>query len=104
MVQTTRRTRRMPPSGGRSRRFWRGGEEAKSATQASCPGLYGAAQIGLPGAPMADDHPTPHFHNDLGAPVIKVGVKEFMCIGARPPFDHPHIFIDMGDADETVCP
>jgi hypothetical protein len=27
-----------------------------------------------------------------------------MCIGAAPPFDHPHVFIDMGDADETVCP
>ena len=53
---------------------------------------------------MADDHATPHFHNDLGVPVIKVGVKEYMCIGAKPPFDHPHIFIDMGDADETVCP
>jgi uncharacterized Zn-finger protein len=53
---------------------------------------------------MADDHSTPHFHNDLGVPVIKVGVKEFMCVGAMPPFDHPHIFIDMGDSDETVCP
>jgi hypothetical protein len=27
-----------------------------------------------------------------------------MCVGATPPFDHPHIYIDMGDADETVCP
>jgi uncharacterized Zn-finger protein len=55
------------------------------------------------GDPMAD-HATPHFHNDLGVPTIKVGVKEYMCIGAKPPFDHPHIFIDMGDSDETVCP
>ena len=38
----------------------------------------------------------PHFHNDLGVPSIRVGVKEFMCTGAKPPFDHPHIFIDMG--------
>ncbi len=38
----------------------------------------------------------PHFHNDLGVPSIKVSVKEFMCTGASPPFDHPHIFIDMG--------
>ena len=26
-----------------------------------------------------------------------------MCIGALPPFDHPHIFIDMGDEDEAIC-
>ena len=42
------------------------------------------------------DKGTPHFHNDPGVPVIHVGSKEFMCIGATPPFDHPHIFIDMG--------
>jgi uncharacterized Zn-finger protein len=45
----------------------------------------------------------PHFHNDVGVPVIHVGSKEFMCIGARPPFDHPHIFIDMGSEDEAIC-
>ena len=49
------------------------------------------------------DHFTPHFHNDLGVPSITVAVKEFMCTGAKPPFDHPHIFIDMGDEDEKVC-
>ena len=42
------------------------------------------------------DHAIPHFHNDPGVPVVKIGVKEFMCMGAKPPFDHPHIFIDMG--------
>jgi uncharacterized Zn-finger protein len=47
---------------------------------------------------------TPHFHNSAGVPVIEIGTREFMCIGARPPFDHPHIFIDMGDDEETVCP
>ena len=46
----------------------------------------------------------PHFHNDVGVAAIDVGSKEFMCIGARPPFDHPHIFIDMGEDQETVCP
>jgi len=50
------------------------------------------------------DHATPHFHNQPGVPVVRVGVKEFMCVGALPPFDHPHIFIDMGDDTETVCP
>jgi uncharacterized Zn-finger protein len=49
------------------------------------------------------DRSIPHFHNDLGVPSIKVNVKEFMCTGAKPPFDHPHIFIDMGSDDETIC-
>jgi len=26
-----------------------------------------------------------------------------MCTGAKPPFDHPHIFIDMGSDVDTVC-
>ncbi len=47
---------------------------------------------------------TPHFHNDMGAAVIETGAKEFMCIGALPPFDHPHVFLDMGKASEIVCP
>jgi uncharacterized Zn-finger protein len=49
------------------------------------------------------DHGVPHFHNDPGAPVVRVGAREFMCMGARPPFDHPHVFIDMGDEHEIVC-
>jgi uncharacterized Zn-finger protein len=50
------------------------------------------------------DHAVPHFHNDPGVPVIEIGAKEFMCVGARPPFDHPHIFCDMGDEIEIICP
>ena len=46
----------------------------------------------------------PHFKNDEGVAVIEIGVKQFMCLGATPPQDHPHIFLDMGDADEIVCP
>jgi uncharacterized Zn-finger protein len=46
----------------------------------------------------------PHFHNTPGVPVIEIGAKEFMCVGERPPFDHPHIFLDMGDAAEIICP
>ena len=48
-------------------------------------------------------HGTPHFHNQPGLPKITVGAKKFMCIGALPPFDHPHIFIDMGDETDIVC-
>src|SRR5260370_26620671 len=46
----------------------------------------------------------PHFHNDPGLSVIEIGAREFMCIGAKPPFDHPHVFLDMGDEHEIVCP
>ena len=46
----------------------------------------------------------PHFHNTVGAPRVAIGAREFMCVGALPPFDHPHIFIDMGDGDEAICP
>ena len=52
---------------------------------------------------MISDRSIPHFHNDLGVPSIKVGVKEFMCTGASPPFDHPHIFVDMGSDSEALC-
>lgn len=45
----------------------------------------------------------PHFHNEAGVGVIRVGAREFMCIGAKPPFDHPHVFIDMGGETETIC-
>jgi uncharacterized Zn-finger protein len=46
----------------------------------------------------------PHYHNDSGVPLIEIGAREFMCIGARPPFDHPHVFIDLGDDDTGICP
>lgn len=46
----------------------------------------------------------PHFQNDAGHAVIAIGVKEFKCVGARPPFDHPHVYLDMGAADELTCP
>jgi uncharacterized Zn-finger protein len=46
----------------------------------------------------------PHFHNTEGVARIAIGVHEFMCVGALPPFDHPHVFIDMGDEDEAICP
>jgi uncharacterized Zn-finger protein len=47
---------------------------------------------------------TPHFHNDMGLPRIDIGAREFMCIGAKPPFDHPHVYLDMGAGDEAICP
>lgn len=46
----------------------------------------------------------PHFHNNNGVTQIAIGVKEFMCVGAESPHDHPHVFLDMGDDAEKVCP
>ncbi len=50
------------------------------------------------------DHAVPHFQNDQGVATIDIGVKEFMCCGASEPFDHPHVFLDMGSDSEIVCP
>lgn len=50
------------------------------------------------------DHGIPHFHNEPGVAVVHVGTREFMCVGAKPPFDHPHVFLDMGADHEIICP
>lgn len=52
---------------------------------------------------MSDSHATPHFHNDAGDVAIAIGVRQFMCVGASPPLDHPHVFLDMGKRDAIVC-
>lgn len=49
-------------------------------------------------------HKIPHFQNDAGHSAIEIGVKEFMCVGAYPPHDHPHVYLDMGADAEKVCP
>ena len=46
----------------------------------------------------------PTFHNEVGVPVVRIGCREFKCIGDKPPQDHPHIYLKMGDASEIVCP
>jgi len=46
----------------------------------------------------------PHFKNDVGVGEIKIGVREFMCCGASEPHDHPHVFLDMGNDNQIVCP
>ncbi|MEQ1650786.1 MAG: zinc-finger domain-containing protein [Hyphomicrobiaceae bacterium] len=49
-------------------------------------------------------HTVPHLANDQGAEKIFVGVKELKCMGARRPFDHPHVFLDMGQDTQVLCP
>ena len=50
------------------------------------------------------DKLTPKFKNDQGVKEIKIGVREFECIGASAPYDHPHIFLDMGQDANIICP
>lgn len=46
----------------------------------------------------------PHFANDRGIDKIRIGAHEFMCVGANPPYDHPHVYLDMGGDHEKLCP
>jgi uncharacterized Zn-finger protein len=46
----------------------------------------------------------PKFQNDHALSEIRIGTREFKCIGVSPPHDHPHIYIDMGDDDTVLCP
>ena len=44
------------------------------------------------------------FRNDRGVPEIRIGVKEFECVGVSPPGDHPHVYIEMGEQETILCP
>ena len=46
----------------------------------------------------------PHLCNDRGVEKIYLGVKEFQCMGARAPMDHPHVYLDMGVDSQILCP
>ncbi len=50
------------------------------------------------------DSATAHFVNDLGVEKVFVGVRELKCMGARQPFDHPHVYLDMGADGQILCP
>lgn len=46
----------------------------------------------------------PHLLNDAGANTVRIGVKEFKCMGASPPHDHPHVYLNMGEQTQLICP
>jgi uncharacterized Zn-finger protein len=75
---------------------------ARHFNAASC--VDASACIAIQGEDIMSDHVVPHFHNDAGVSVIEIGSKEFMCVGANPPFDHPHVFLDLGNDNEIICP
>jgi uncharacterized Zn-finger protein len=46
----------------------------------------------------------PTFRNDNAALEIRIGVREFNCMGVSPPHDHPHVYLNMGAAHTILCP
>ena len=52
----------------------------------------------------ADYDVYPRFRNDIAVSEIRIGAKEFKCIGVSPPHDHPHVYIDMANQDTILCP
>ena len=52
----------------------------------------------------AADGKLSEVQNEVGAPIVRIGCHEFECIGDKPPQDHPHIYLNMGDASDIVCP
>jgi uncharacterized Zn-finger protein len=68
------------------------------------PGSVFRVPAARPDIASMTDTIVPHFHNDPGVAVIEIGAREFMCVGATPPFDHPHVYCDMGDDAEYICP
>ena len=39
----------------------------------------------------------PKFHNEVGVPIVRIGCREFKCIGDKPPQDHPHVYLNKRD-------
>tara|TARA_B100001121_G_C18263999_1_gene422995 strand:- start:125 stop:394 length:270 start_codon:yes stop_codon:yes gene_type:complete len=46
----------------------------------------------------------PIYKNDIGVMEIRIGTKNFMCMGVSPPMDHPHVYLTMGDDGTKICP
>ena len=46
----------------------------------------------------------PLFINEMGMSTIEIGVSAFDCMGVLPPHDHPHVYLNMGEAVEILCP
>jgi uncharacterized Zn-finger protein len=46
----------------------------------------------------------PLFFNEIGASSIEIGVTAFHCMGVLPPHDHPHVYLNMGEQNDILCP
>ena len=47
---------------------------------------------------------TPLFFNERGVNSIQIGVAAFHCMGVMPPHDHPHVYLNMGEETDILCP
>jgi uncharacterized Zn-finger protein len=54
-------------------------------------------------APGQEGRIYPQLRNDRGVARIRIGTREFECIGQSPPEDHPHVYLEMGQRDEISC-
>jgi uncharacterized Zn-finger protein len=59
--------------------------------------------IGISG-PSQKGQIYPQLRNDRGVVKIRIGTREFECIGQLPPEDHPHVYLEMGLNNEILCP
>ena len=46
----------------------------------------------------------PKIANDDGKKEIQITFTKFICIGASPPHDHPHVSLEMGKNKQIICP
>ena len=46
----------------------------------------------------------PAFFNQMGVDSIEIGVTALDCLGALPPHDHPHVYLNMGEQADIQCP
>ena len=46
----------------------------------------------------------PKISNDKGEKIIELTFSRFTCIGASEPHDHPHVYLEMGEKNEIICP
>jgi uncharacterized Zn-finger protein len=46
----------------------------------------------------------PLFFNEIGASSIEIGVTAFHCMGVLPPHDHPHVYLNMSEQKDILCP
>jgi len=46
----------------------------------------------------------PMFFNEIGASSIEIGVTAFHCVGVLPPHDHPHVYLNMSEQKDILCP
>jgi uncharacterized Zn-finger protein len=46
----------------------------------------------------------PLFFNKLGVSSIEIGVTACHCMGALPPHDHPHVYLNISEQNDILCP